>query len=187
MPIVYLGARFSLVLHNMSLPSVPVYTHYSIKKIVMKIKFNWGTGLFLFYVVFVGSLVFQLFKSFQYDNSLVVDDYYAKDLAYQEQYDKVANSMSLSAPVKIKYIATENKLLVTFPKDVSELEKNGAILFYRANDKSQDRALGIQNEKSQTLEIPVEDLTAGEWKVSIDWTANKTSYYNEEVIQIIQP
>ena len=52
-------------------------------------KINWGTGIFIFYSLFVGALVFQLVKSFQYDNSLVVENYYEKDLNYQEQYNKI--------------------------------------------------------------------------------------------------
>jgi hypothetical protein len=43
-------------------------------------KFNWGTGIAIFYIIFVVSLVFQVFKSRQYDHSLVVDNYYEEDI-----------------------------------------------------------------------------------------------------------
>ena len=65
-------------------------------------KFNWGTGIFLFYTFFAVTLFFQVYQSTQYDNHLVVDNYYEKDIQYQVQYEKIANSLGLEEKVAIE-------------------------------------------------------------------------------------
>ena len=65
-------------------------------------KINWGTGIAIFFSVFVLSLVYQVYRSTQYDHSLVSDQYYADDLRYQEHYDKLANAQSLEKDLQIR-------------------------------------------------------------------------------------
>lgn len=60
-------------------------------------KLSWGTGIAIFYSVFVIVLVFVVVKSTSIDNALVTDDYYKKDLEYQTQIDKQVNSQGLAA------------------------------------------------------------------------------------------
>jgi len=43
-------------------------------------KFNWGTGIFTFLILFIATLAFVLYKSRQYHNSLVMNNYYELDL-----------------------------------------------------------------------------------------------------------
>ena len=91
-------------------------------------KFNWGHGITLFYIVFVGTLVTVLIKSFGVDHSLVVDDYYAKDIAYQSQFDKSVNSLN-SDNLKVKY-DSENGVIKFELQD--DAKASGNIQFYRA-------------------------------------------------------
>ena len=51
-------------------------------------KFNWGHGILLFFIIFVGSMLTVLWLSFGVDHSLVRDDYYDEDIHYQETFDK---------------------------------------------------------------------------------------------------
>ena len=144
-------------------------------------KLNWGNGIFIFYVLFVGALVFQLVKSFQYDHSLVVDNYYEKDIQYQEQFDKLKNTKELSESLRIKYHKEENQVRIAFPKDIATAE--GEILFYRADDKSKDFKLPIKD--SGDIVVPTSFLVRGEWTVSVDWTTDDKSYFEEKNIQIL--
>jgi len=74
-------------------------------------KFHWGHGIFLFYVVFVASLVTVVIKSRQFDNSLVTEEYYARDLNYQQEYDRRMNSKSLAEPLSIMRVNGQYQLL----------------------------------------------------------------------------
>ena len=44
-------------------------------------KFNWGHGILLFFIIFVGSMLTVLWLSFGVDHSLVRDDYYDEEMA----------------------------------------------------------------------------------------------------------
>ena len=46
-------------------------------------KFNWGTGIGLFYVVFVVIMVSMVMFSARNNIDLVQEDYYEKDLNYE--------------------------------------------------------------------------------------------------------
>lgn len=146
-------------------------------------KINWGTGIFLFYSFFAATLFYQVYKSTQYDHHLVVEDYYAKDLAYQTTFDKLENSMGLKNPLQINYQKATQQITLRFPKTAKAVAGN--ILLYRPSDKKADVLLPIQVDTQNTMSINVETLKAGKWKIEIDWMANKTPYLNRKIIEIL--
>lgn len=135
--------------------------------------FNWGHGIALFYVIFVGTLLTVLIKSFSVDHSLVVEDYYAKDLAYQSQYDKSVNSIK-SDNLNVNYDSGNGQIVFEI-EDASPA--TGSIQFYRASDKTKDFIVPIS---SNNMDIPVSHLSAGKWRVKVDWTIDGKAYYQEK-------
>ena len=114
-------------------------------------KFNWGHGIFVFYVVFVGAVVTALVASFGVDHSLVVDDYYAQDLAYQSQYDKTSNALRSNA-VAVDNDKQKQALTINF----EETQKvNGFVNFYRPSDKSEDFKVKLDDNATT---IPTDKL-----------------------------
>ena len=65
-------------------------------------KINWGSGIAIFYSLFVITMVYAVVRSTQFDNSLVSDHYYADDLKYQERFDKLSNAQNLKEDLKIQ-------------------------------------------------------------------------------------
>lgn len=147
-------------------------------------KINWGTGIFLFYSFFATTLFYQVYKSTQYDHHLVVEDYYAKDLAYQATFDKLENSMRLNDPLQIAYQKSTKQLKLKFPQEARTI--TGNILLYRASDKEADVLLPIQVDIKNNMTINLETLKAGKWKIEVDWTASKIPYLNHKIIEILE-
>lgn len=137
--------------------------------------FNWGHGIALFYIVFVGAVISALIASFGVDHTLVVDDYYAKDLAYQNTYDKMANNIA-SDNVDITIEDQQVVLLFNQQDKIS-----GSVQFYRASDKSKDF---IQAIESHRVIIPLSNIASGKWRLKIDWTQGDKAYYKEEIIYL---
>lgn len=146
-------------------------------------KFNWGTGIFIFYSLFVVMLVFIVWKSTQYDHSLVVEDYYAKDLAYQSRYDQIQNSIRLDEKLKIEYLSGSNQVQISFPDSIGN-EFSGNILFYRADNKSKDKLLAIQADIENDMMVDVSKYDRGRWKVQIDWAVEGVEYFDESTIYL---
>jgi len=140
-------------------------------------KFNWGHGITIFYICFVAAVVTVLIASFSIDHSLVVDDYYAKDLAYQSQYDKAQNSLSTKS-IKINNDEAKGELTIDF---ANENNVEGSVYFYRPSDKSQDFKVKIEDKETK---ISTKSLLPGKWIIKVDWTEDGKPFYAEELVYI---
>lgn len=145
-------------------------------------KFNWGTGIAIFYTIFAAVMISLVVRSFGHDNSLVREDYYRHDLAYQAHYDKLVNSRGLKTDLQIELRAKEHELHFRFPQDLGPIE--GQIHFYRPSGKDQDFRVPVNAKDAATdLTLSTADLTAGLWQIRVDWNANGKDYYKEQSFQ----
>jgi hypothetical protein len=145
-------------------------------------KLNWGTGIAIFYTTFALFMVFMVIKSTSYDNSLVYDDYYAKDLAYQEQYDKIKNSKELGQKLEIKNNGSERTVEIIFPSEFKDIK--GRIQFYRPSGADKDFMVDIDNPEEGKMLIPVEGVMPGYWIVKVDWRGDGKPFYDEKNIRV---
>ncbi len=145
-------------------------------------KFNWGTGIFLFYGLFAMSLFYQVYRSTQYDNSLVVDNYYEEDIKYQQQYERLANAQTLGEPVRIAYTNADRQVVITFPREAGE--PSGRVTFYRPSDKRFDFAKDIAIDENGQMIVPAQSLLGGRWKVKVLWSAAGKDYFAEEELML---
>lgn len=141
------------------------------------IKINWGQGIAIFYVLFASVLITALVASRGVDHSLVVDDYYAQDLAYQNQYNKTTNTIRENK-VKVQYDRQAAKLTLDF-KEAQHIK--GEVQFYRPSDKSLDFTRQIDHH---LMNISTHELVGGKWKVKVDWTEGDQAYYWEETVYL---
>ena len=145
-------------------------------------KINWGTGIFIFYTIFAGSLAFQVYKSTQYDNSLVGDNYYEEDLNYQTKYEQIQNSRSLEAGLAINLNKAEEFISLEFPADMKGV--SGELLLYRANNKKLDKHLPLKLNAENRMEIPFADIVAGRWKLEVTWEHGGKKYFDKKALFI---
>jgi hypothetical protein len=141
-------------------------------------KLNWGTSIAIVYGLFTITMVGFVIKSKSMDHSLVTEDYYAKDLAYQQQYDKLTNSQALANDLTIGKVGEGVQFV--FPKETQQ--PNGEILFYRADDKSKDFSIKIAPDAQGQQLVPTDKLTPGRWTVKVDWQAGGKPFYKEQVV-----
>ncbi len=142
-------------------------------------KWNWGYGIALAYTLFVAAMVGMVIKSTRYDHSLVADDYYAKDIAYQAQYDKMANSLALKEDLAIR-LDRDGMIALDFPDEMGKVE--GQIHFFCPSDSKRDFRLPVRTNSKFVQRIPATQLKGGLWRIKVDWKANGTAYYTEETL-----
>jgi nitrogen fixation protein FixH len=151
----------------------------------MKIKFNWGTGIFIVIALFLlGVVAFFIYMS-NLDINLVEDNYYEKELVYQHKIDKLRNTEAL--PSKIRINTDKEAITIQFPEPVGDSSTRGHIIFYRPSDPSLDFTMELQPDDSIKQIIPTSGMAPGKWTVKIDWTTAGTDYYFEEGIFIQKP
>ena len=145
-------------------------------------KWNWGTGIAVFYSVFVLVLMFAVYRSTQYDNSLVSEHYYADDLAYQQHYNKLVNAQQLKEDLKIWNKIQKGEVELHFPAEFGQV--GGEVYFFCPSDKQSDFRLPVQVDESRVQRIPTEGLRPGRWKVKVNWKADGKEFYKEETITL---
>ena len=141
-------------------------------------KWNWGTGIFLFFVCFIGALVWVFVQSRKVDNSLVLDQYYDEDLKYQEMYVKKQNTADLPLGVGVQMLSETKRIVFSFPADKQQV--TGIVWLYNPAAKEQDIRLAIQVDTVGRFEVPFPPAAVGRWKVKIDWIGSGIPYYQEE-------
>jgi hypothetical protein len=147
-------------------------------------KFHWGHAILVFFIIYVLTLIFVLYKSTTVDHSLVVQDYYNQDIHYQEKYDKVKNVATYSKSIKVDWSAGEKKLSVIFQNDNG---RKGVVKLYNPADTQKDISFDLKKESLASYEYAGINLSAGRWKVQVDWEEDGVPFFIEKEIYIAQP
>jgi hypothetical protein len=145
-------------------------------------KFHWGHGIAIFFILFIGFILTMIFLSTRKDVDLVTDNYYEKELVYQEQIDKMQNAASLSEPMKVALNWPD--LTIQYPAEQLALGVSGTVLFFRPSDPKLDKTYEVNPDEAGTQQIDMAKMAKGLYKVKIEWQAGGVAFYNEETIHI---
>ncbi len=145
-------------------------------------KINWGTGIVLGMIAFIGFIMFMVITMMtdkNYDHDLVTEAYYERDLAYQTEIDAEKKANGLSA--QIQYEKTSEGIWFTFPQELGENTYEGTVEMYRPSNEKLDYKLPLKLTDLKML-VPDDQLVDGFWKVSIHWKMNGEDYlYKKEI------
>lgn len=146
-------------------------------------KINWGTGLAIGMVLFIGFILFFVIKistDKKYDYDLVTEEYYKKEMVYQKEIDAQENSKSLSANITGQ--KTGDGWLLTFPENLDYTKIQGTVFLYRPSNKTLDFQESLQLSSPDVL-IPDERLVSGRWNTIVQWNYEGKDYlYKKEIV-----
>ena len=137
---------------------------------------NWGKGIAIVLTLFIGFILYLAINLMRTDFDLVSDDYYLKEINYQDEIQAFQNANSL--PFLIKLSITETHVLFQLPESIKY--KNVEVNFLRPNDRDLDQTIKIEGTKTYTIEK--EKLTPGQYDIRISYTVdNKNCIQKEEI------
>lgn len=146
-------------------------------------RINWGVGIVIAFVLFIGFIMFFVIKmntEDKYDHDLVTDEYYQEELKYQDAIDKESNAKTLKTDIQWK--KTDDGILIEFPSDLDYNKISGKVFLYRPSNKQLDMEIPISLSNHYLL-IPDDRLLDGRWNISVDWQYNQTEYlFKEEMV-----
>ena len=146
-------------------------------------KINWGTGIAIFYTLFVIAMVSMVVKSTYHKAHLVQEDYFNKDLNYEEFRKKRQNATSVNISVDVKEQAKGQTLLLQFPSSMNNAQ--GHVVLFRPSNKNLDQKIPLRLNANGAMEFPMKSrLLEGLWKVQLEWESDQVEYYKEEQIII---
>ncbi|WP_276133149.1 FixH family protein [Polluticoccus soli] len=140
------------------------------------VKIGWGTRIAFLYGGFVVMMVSLVILSMKQDYSLVSDDYYKEELAYQNTIDASKNSSALSEPAAIN--AYNKEVIVRFPAEFAAASLSGTVHFYSPVATSLDRKFDI-SASDNIMHIDRQQLAGNRYVVKLSWSANGKTYYQE--------
>lgn len=142
-------------------------------------KFNWGHGIALFILAFVGFIVLMVVKAFQTSTDLTAENYYSQELAYGSRIEAITNANSLEQHMVISL--KENHLEIDLPASLTDGTLEGEIHFYRPDNAAFDFVQPI-NATEKTQEVSYSKLISGNYSVRVKATQEGKEFFFEEAL-----
>lgn len=140
---------------------------------------NWGYRIALFFSCFVAFMIFMVIKCLQVDHELVSPDYYAKEIAFQEQLNQQQNVKKLQQ--KPTWEITKDELVIT----IKDHFDKGEVTFFRPSDGALDFTETLQLDSAQQQSISLSKFKKGIYRLQLSWEDNSPKkYYLEKEIRI---
>ena len=144
-------------------------------------KFNWGTGIVIFFIFFAASMTFAVVSTTNHPPQLVQKDYYALDLNYQDRLVKKQNTAMLSSVPRVEFDAASKSFNVKFPEGM--IAQTGTAKCYRSSTTKEDFTTEIKDASS--FNIPATTCTTGRWHVELDWISAEGKPYFYETALVV--
>ena len=144
----------------------------------------WPLGIAAFYGAFVILLiVFLIFSTFN-TIDLVTEDYYAKELNYQQQINRVKRTEQFGFELTWAYDKNYDAIIIQFPKNLDYADIKGRIHLFRASNSKLDKLISVRLSGSGIQIIPRKLLVYGNWKLKIFWQNKDGKFYSEGTLTL---
>lgn len=147
-------------------------------------KFNWGTGIVVGMIIFMGFIITLSTKMIGSKVDLVTKDYYEQGIEFEEHLDQVKAANALSQPVTVNVDYSTSQVQITLPTEFSNQAVEGTVLFFRPSEKNKDFSVSLKSDSNLKQNVSLEKLDKGIWWIKLQWKANGKDYYYEEEVVI---
>ena len=143
-------------------------------------KINWGTGIvlaFIAFILFILYFVYRMSTDDRANHDLVTEEYYKKELSYQEEIDAVRTASEMDAKIKVE--KTIDGITLFFPEQFDPEKITGKVSLYRPSNKHLDVDFPISLSKTHLL-IPDNRLVDGRWDIIVKWNYEGSTFLHKE-------
>ena len=144
-------------------------------------KFNWGTGILIFLILFLlASAAFIVF-AFMQDVNLVHKDYYEKGVDYTQQMNM--NARSLAFENNLKVIIENDFLEIDIEESLAAKIDSGSVLLFRPSNSKNDVIMQLDKSVKQ-VRVSKNDLMQGRYILKFSWYAGGLKYEIDKPVNI---
>ncbi len=140
---------------------------------------NIGKWIIVAYVLFAGFIATLVTVCMRQDVNLVSADYYKKELAYQDQIDR----MERTAGLKIKPVIHVAGYTIHIAFDSTKLIQQGTLELFSPSNPKMDRTFNLETD-SHEYDKDVSTLLPGMYRLKLNWTMEGKEYYQEAIINL---
>lgn len=147
-------------------------------------RFTWGHAAIAIPVTIVVVFTTVLIRSMADENKteLVVDDYYAKELRFQEQIDKTKNALLVQT--NLDWVQNGQNFHLLLSGNFKSENVSGTLVVYRPSDSSLDFEIPLSLDSNGVQVVNGNKFTRGKYQIQVNFTVNDTLCYLEKNIYI---
>lgn len=148
----------------------------------MKFKINWGVGIVIAFVAFIGFilvLIVRMSTEKEFSHDLVVEEYYKKEIGFQDEINAQENANAMKQHIRVQ--EGDTGIEIIFPSELNTENISGNVNMYRPSNKKLDFDTALQLEGNKML-IPKNKILEGKWKISVQWELDGKNYLYKEKI-----
>ncbi|MHC1737151.1 MAG: FixH family protein [Ignavibacteriaceae bacterium] len=146
----------------------------------MKKQISWGTGVATAIGLFLIAVAALIIFSYSQSVDLVHDNYYERELSYQDEINSETNSMAIDKETTVRFESPD--VVIRFPEAFDFKGAKGAIGFYKPNDATRDFTVPLEIGEGNIQKIPSARLSSGRWKIFITFSKDNLNYkINKEI------
>jgi len=143
-------------------------------------KFNWGTGIAIFLVLFLAAAAAFIIFAVNQDVNLVHKDYYEKGVDYSEQMKVESRSEIFRDKVQVS-VKTDG-MSISIDSLLASTIDSGTVILFRPSDKMLDVTVPL-GKNGVTL-IPADKVSMGRYIVKVNWFVSGAEYEIKKDINI---
>ncbi|MDI9365670.1 MAG: FixH family protein [Flavobacterium sp.] len=143
---------------------------------------NWGYKILIGFSTFVACMLCMVGVAMKQSNEMIDDNYYEKELKYQ---DKIDASKNLSAVAqKLSITDSGNVVVLQLPLATIGNNTTGTIECIRSAEQKKDVMLHIQVDATGKQVLPKTLFVNGVYQLRLNWVTNGTAYFHQQVLNI---
>lgn len=144
-------------------------------------KLNWGHYIAIALACFMIFILTLMFTAGDSGHAMVTEDYYEKELTFQNEIDAEKRALALSEKPELTMQA--NGFVLQFPEELNDAK--GEVYLMRNNNEEQDVRLPIKLDAKNKMLISSAKLVDGEYEYFLKFKSNNKDYLIKKSIQWI--
>lgn len=142
-------------------------------------KFNWGTGILIFLIVFLLAAAAFIIFAMRQDVNLVHKDYYEKGVDYTEQMNVISRSEPYNEKITLKQ--DETGLLIAIDSALASTIDSGKVLMFRPSGSKQDLEFLLEKPVGNVF-VSADKLIDGRYILKSQWFTGGTRFETEQTV-----
>lgn len=147
-------------------------------------RFTWGHAAIAIPVTIVVVFTAVLIRSMAEENNteLVTEDYYAKEMAFQDQINHSKNAAELNS--ELSWASNGDSLGLQLTGDFSPVNVTGKVSFFRPSNSKLDFSTDLVLDENAKQNFSDNKFKKGKYQIQVSWTVDGTDCYLEKNIFI---
>jgi hypothetical protein len=139
---------------------------------------NWGKGILIAMIAFMSFIIILVVGFFSHRVDLESEDYYMREMAYEEEMGFLNNANALSENAEISVQDGHVVVQLSEKYDYSDVE----LALKRPDDSQDDKTFQIEN--THTFIVPGDAVRDGKYIVELSYIANDQHCLQKEEIYL---